>query len=108
MFNVTGDDWKLIRATFSPIFTSGKLKGMVTILEGMTKLLTKEFAQFVDKNEMFNLKETFGKFSMDSIASCAFGVDAQSFTNSDGSQFVENARNIFKYCQSSLATTDVL
>ena len=32
---------------------------------------------------------------MDTIASCAFGVDAQSFTNDD-SVFVKNAINIFR------------
>ena len=33
--------------------------------------------------------------SMDSIASCAFGVDAQSFSNRD-TKFVQNAREIFR------------
>ena len=32
---------------------------------------------------------------MDTIASCAFGVDSQAFTNKD-SKFVEYASNIFK------------
>ena len=32
---------------------------------------------------------------MDSIASCAFGVDAQSFSNRD-TKFVQNAREIFR------------
>ena len=29
-----------------------------------------------DKNETFEVREILGKFSMDTIASCAFGVDA--------------------------------
>ena len=42
----------------------------------------------------FDTRVKFDRFSMDSIASCAFGVDAQSFSNSD-TTFVQNAREIF-------------
>ena len=34
-------------------------------------------------------------YSMDTIASAAFGIDAESFTN-DKSKFIEYAKNIFK------------
>ena len=37
----------------------------------------------------------FGKFSLDTLASCALGVDAESFTNSR-SPFVKYAANIFR------------
>ena len=40
-------------------------------------------------------KETFGKYSMDSIASCAFGVDAESFGAKE-SKFVKSAKDIFR------------
>ena len=40
-------------------------------------------------------KETFGKYSMDSIASCAFGVDAESFGARE-SKFVKSAKDIFR------------
>jgi cytochrome P450 len=96
MFTLGGEDWKHIRSTFSPIFTSGKLKGMVSLLEGITEHLTKEVGKYANSGEMLELKETFGKFSMDSIASCAFGVEAQSFTSSGESQFVKNAKGIFR------------
>lgn len=43
----------------------------------------------------FELKDKFGRFSMDTIASCAFGVDAGSFTDPN-SNFVQNARNVFR------------
>ena len=47
------------------------------------------------QNEDFEIKELMGKFTMDTIASCAFGVDAQSF-NSQTSPFVQNAMNFQK------------
>jgi cytochrome P450 len=39
-------------------------------------------------------RETFGKFSLDALAACAFGVDAESFSNRD-SLFVAYASRIF-------------
>jgi len=40
------------------------------------------------------LKDTMGKFSLDTLASCAFGVDGQSFEDKE-SVFVNNAARIF-------------
>ena len=48
-----------------------------------------------DKKEAFELKEILGKYSMDTIASCAFGVDSQAFTN-EKSTFVKYASRIFE------------
>ena len=95
MTSAEGDEWKNIRATFTPIFTSGKMKAMMIFIQEGCGNLFNAFDQFASKNEEFELKECLGKFSMDTIASCAFGVDAQSFTN-DKSQFVQYALNIFK------------
>ena len=47
------------------------------------------------QQEDFEVKELMGKFTMDTIASCAFGVDAQSF-NTKTSPFVQNAMNFQK------------
>ena len=45
--------------------------------------------------EEFEQKEVFGKFSLDALASCAFGVDAQSFSDSESHPFVHHAAKIF-------------
>ena len=45
--------------------------------------------------EEFEQKEVFGKFSLDALASCAFGVDAQSFSDSESHPFVYHAAKIF-------------
>ena len=45
--------------------------------------------------EEFEQKDVFGKFSLDALASCAFGVDAQSFSNSESHPFVYHAAKLF-------------
>jgi len=90
----SGDTWKNIRSTFTPIFTSGKLKMMFKFIEETSQALTNELAEKAKAGEEFELKDTFGKFSLDTLASCAFGVDCKSFTNSK-SVFVTHAKDIF-------------
>jgi len=90
----TGDKWKDIRSTFSPIFTSGKMKAMMRFID----IVSDSLVQHMDKNtamsDGFELKDTMGKFSLDTLASCAFGVDGQSFEDKE-SVFVNNAASIF-------------
>jgi len=99
--NASGDHWKDIRSTFTPIFTSGKMKGMVRFIVEVSRGLVTELHEKAKLGQEFNLKDTFGKFSMDALASCAFGVDAQSFTN-DKSVFVKHAAKIFQNTSSEL------
>ena len=89
------DIFHFSRSTFSPIFTSGKMKGMVSFIAEVSSRLADAFEGEADAGNAFDLKDKFGKFSMDTIASCAFGLDAQSFTNGD-SRFVQNARSVFR------------
>ena len=90
----TGDTWKNIRSTFTPIFTSGKMKVMLHFIKETSNFLMEDLALKAKAGEEFELKESFGKFSLDTLASCAFGVDGQSFTN-DKSVFVKHAAELF-------------
>jgi len=57
------------------------MKAMMVFIRETCKHLTDEIRnQSISGNE-FELKDVFGKFSMDTLASCAFGVDAQSFSS---------------------------
>lgn len=93
--SLNGTKWKDVRSTFSPVFTSGKMKMMMKFIKEISEKLVNELDIAAENKTDVELKETFGKFSMDTIASCAFGVDAESFENKN-SLFVENAANIFK------------
>merc|ERR1719178_212035 len=91
---MTGDKWKDIRSTFSPIFTSGKMKAMMRFIDKVSDSLVQHMDKNTALSDGFELKESFGKFSLDTLASCAFGVDGQSFTN-DKSVFVKHAAELF-------------
>ena len=54
-----------------------------------------DMARAADSQTELDMKELCGKFSMETIATCAFGVNAETFSNSD-SQFVQNAKAIFR------------
>ena len=89
-----GEEWKDIRSTFSPIFTSGKMKGMMKFILKVSVSLITELGEKARGGGEFETKEVFGKFSLDALASCAFGIDGQSFTNDDA-PFVKHAKAIF-------------
>jgi len=92
--SITGDEWKAVRSAFTPIFTSGKMKGMFKFIKHVSGYLVDEMNTKAENGDEFELKDVFGKFSIDALASSAFGVDGQSFTNKD-SPFVKNAAIIF-------------
>ena len=52
--------------------------------------------KFAESGEDFELREIFGRFSMDTIASCAFGVDPQASSSKAKSKFVENVQQMFQ------------
>ena len=80
MINLEGEEWKDIRSTFTPIFTSGRMKAMIIFMQNTCNQLMQCMDQCADTKEDFELKEILGKYSMETLASCAFGVDAQSFS----------------------------
>ena len=89
-----GDTWKATRATFTPIFTSGKMKAMVPLINAVSKDLLTSIKSDSSSGDKTDLKETLGKFSMGAIASCAFGLDAKTFGETE-SPFVRFARTFF-------------
>ena len=83
MFNemlsiVNGDRWKKLRATMSPTFSSGKMKHMFEIVHEQAKNFVVHCEKFYDKKEKFDIKESFGRYTMDVIASSAFGIECRS------------------------------
>ena len=92
--SATGETWKNLRTTFTPIFTAGKMKAMMVFMQGSCQKLMDSMDKYAENGQSFEAKDCVGRYSMDTIASCAFGVDSQAFSNSD-SKFVTYAKALF-------------
>jgi len=67
---------------------------MVPVMEAIDFKFMEDIEEDVKAGRSFDLKDKMGKLSMDTIASCGFGVDARAF-DGDKSEFVEMAKPFF-------------
>jgi cytochrome P450 family 9 len=58
-----GDKWKSIRSTFTPIFTSGKMKAQYVFVQETCKKLIAAMEDFAEKDEAFELKAQYSSFT---------------------------------------------
>ena len=61
---VTGQRWKDIRSIMSPAFTSGKLKGMMYIMEKAGDTLLQKIGGAIENNETVDIHKLVNKYSL--------------------------------------------
>lgn len=83
LFNLTGSEWKKMRLTLAPTFTSGKMKLMFYLMLQCSKQLKEFLKAQVEANVEVDVKEALARFTMDIIATCAFGLETNSQTDQD-------------------------
>ena len=77
------DDWKRIRTIVSPAFTSGKLKAMITPINTILNNFVRNLERHAESGEMFDAKIYTSALTMDVIASCAYGIEVDSISESN-------------------------
>ncbi|XP_069383070.1 cytochrome P450 3A30-like [Paralichthys olivaceus] len=93
---VEDEEWKRIRNVLSPSFTSGRLKEMYTIMFKHSSNLIKSLHKKVEADEVIEVKEVFGPYSMDVVTGTAFSVDIDSI-NRPSDPFVSNIKRMVKF-----------
>ncbi|XP_044261646.1 cytochrome P450 6A1-like [Tribolium madens] len=81
LFTIDGDQWRNLRTKLTPTFTSSKMKIMYqTVKNCCTNML-----EAIDKNRDVDrdLKEFLGRYTVDVVGSCAFGIECNSFKHPD-------------------------
>nr|XP_053654326.1 cytochrome P450 3A41-like [Cherax quadricarinatus] len=90
----SGDEWKALRAIMTPTFTSGKIRGMFPLVCNKADTLVSFTLKEAAQKPYIDMKDIFGRFTMDTIASCAFGIECNSFKNEEP-EFAKRAAAFF-------------
>ncbi|XP_059608141.1 probable cytochrome P450 6g2 [Phlebotomus argentipes] len=90
-----GEIWKSVRSSLSPVFTTRKLKNFFTLIsdscKGLEAKLTKDIP--ARGSAEINTRELAGFYTLETIATSAFGVTTEALTNPN-SDFVRKIREI--------------
>lgn len=84
--------WKELRTKISPVFSSGKIKQMFHLVQNVAKAMD---AMLIDEKYV-DIKDISARYTTDVIATCAFGVEANSLNNPDA-EFRKNGKHIFDF-----------
>lgn len=90
-----GPEWKSLRAIMTPTFTSGKIKSMFHLVCDKADALVNFSIKEATKKQYVDMKENFGRYTIDTIASCAFGIECNSMEN-DTAEFPRKVEVFFK------------
>lgn len=81
LLSLEGQKWKNLRVKLTPTFTSGKMKIMFTILQDCGNQLLDAMEKLSRKP--LDIKEICACYTTDIIGSCAFGLDCNSFAETE-------------------------
>ncbi|XP_072408585.1 thromboxane-A synthase isoform X1 [Chiloscyllium punctatum] len=87
-------DWKNVRSVLTPTFSSAKMREMCPLINQVTDTLMENLKTHAESGEGFDIYRYYGCFSMDVVASVAFGTQVDSQKNPDD-PFVKHAKMIF-------------
>uniref|UniRef100_A0AAR2KUZ1 Thromboxane-A synthase n=1 Tax=Pygocentrus nattereri TaxID=42514 RepID=A0AAR2KUZ1_PYGNA len=92
------EQWKRVRSILTPSFSAAKMKEMVPLINTATETLLSNLQAYAVSGESFDIHryECFGCFTMDVIASVAFGTQVDSQNDPDD-PFVRHASKFFSF-----------
>ncbi|XP_051952672.1 thromboxane-A synthase-like [Xyrauchen texanus] len=88
--------WKRVRSILTPSFSAAKMKEMVPLINTATETLLRNLKTHATSGDSFDIHKCFGCFTMDVIASVAFGTQLDS-QNNPNDPFVHHASKFFAF-----------
>ncbi|XP_069358541.1 cytochrome P450 9e2-like [Maniola hyperantus] len=92
LFSLKGHEWRDMRSTLSPAFTSAKIKLMVPFMEEVGEQMIRALKKKINdspKNSIdIDCKDLTTRYGSDVIASCAFGLKVDSLAHENNKFFL--------------------
>uniref|UniRef100_A0A336LBG7 CSON008156 protein n=1 Tax=Culicoides sonorensis TaxID=179676 RepID=A0A336LBG7_CULSO len=95
LFNLEGDQWKVMREKLTHVFTSGKMKLMFELVKNIGEEFVKAIERELKFGNSIDVKEFCARYTTDVIGQCAFGIECNSLVNPDA-EFRVIGRKVFK------------
>uniref|UniRef100_K1PZI0 Cytochrome P450 3A4 n=1 Tax=Magallana gigas TaxID=29159 RepID=K1PZI0_MAGGI len=83
LLNADDDQWRFLRNTLLPTFSSGKMRMMEPLFKAKYEQLLDNLTERVKTGNPIDFKDVFGAYTLDVIASTGFGMDIDSQKNPD-------------------------
>ncbi|XP_066966835.1 cytochrome P450 9e2-like [Macrobrachium rosenbergii] len=96
-----GEEWKSLRSVISPAFSSGKMKSMFHLVCAKADALVSFCLAEAAKKPSVDMKYNFGRYTVDTLASCAFGIECNSLVNEEA-EFPKKVSEFFTVPRSRL------
>lgn len=96
LFTMKYIEWKNVKYRISPAFSAGKIRLMLPHMEEICKELKSYISHRISQSCEIEVKDLFGKYSIDIISSCAFGINSNSLKHEDA-EFAVQANRLFNY-----------
>ncbi|RZC38896.1 cytochrome P450 9e2-like [Asbolus verrucosus] len=90
LINLSGQDWRQMRATLSPAFTSNKMKNMYHLISECAENFVKHFQG--KEQVSVEMKDILSRFANDVIATTAFGIKVDSLRDLNHEFFLMGKR----------------
>ncbi|XP_067392195.1 thromboxane-A synthase [Emydura macquarii macquarii] len=88
--------WKDVRSLLTPTFSAAKMKEMTPLINQACDVLLSNLKIYADSGKAFDIQRCYGCFTLDVVASVAFGTQVDSQKNSDNA-FVKNCKKFFEF-----------
>uniref|UniRef100_A0A3Q3EK15 Cytochrome P450 3A n=1 Tax=Labrus bergylta TaxID=56723 RepID=A0A3Q3EK15_9LABR len=90
------DEWRRLRNILSPYFTSGRQKELFDIMKHHSSKLTASLQSKAQNGEVITIKDFFGSYSLDIMASSLLSVDLDTINN-PSSPLITYANKLFRF-----------
>ncbi|XP_062551078.1 probable cytochrome P450 9f2 [Armigeres subalbatus] len=102
LFAMGGQKWRDMRATLSPAFTGSKMRKMFELVIECSESVAHYYANQSENKVEVELNDLCTRFSSDVIATCAFGMRMNSFTDREN-DFYDNGKKMMRFERLSVA-----
>uniref|UniRef100_A0A1B6LPA4 Cytochrome P450 n=1 Tax=Graphocephala atropunctata TaxID=36148 RepID=A0A1B6LPA4_9HEMI len=95
LYFLNGQEWRDMRMKISPAYSAANIKMMFFLVKECSEVLRQMVEKYTTENDIVDTKDLLSRYTIDVIAICAFGIEANSISNKD-SEFYTVAKKCFE------------